>query len=138
MEVLLWIVIGLPTIALVAYLEDRRNNRKMNLIENLIQSKLKENGYIATNAIWYDSLYIATDLQKDKVVIIRYDEQGYKILNVQSIDAKLKNNHCIALKPQVADDSLQFKEALFYEFDFTGVNTIVPKPTFVNIPPASH
>ena len=65
-----------------------------------------------------------------------YDGVIYE--SVQSIDAKLSNNHCVALKPQVVDDSLQFKEALFYEFDFTGINTIVPKPTIVNIPPASH
>ena len=86
MEVLLWIIIGLPLLVLGAYLDDRRNKRKMNSINNLIQSKLKELGYVATNAIWNDSLYVATDVQKDKVVIIRYDKKECKILNVQSID----------------------------------------------------
>lgn len=40
--------------------------------------------------------------------------------SVQSIDPKVRNNHCVALTPQIADRCLCFKEALHYEFDYCG------------------
>ena len=49
--------------------------------------------------------------------------------SVQSVDPKLINNHCVALKPQVADNDLLFKEGLTYEFDYTTGNDIVPRLT---------
>ena len=49
--------------------------------------------------------------------------------SVQSVDPKLINNHCVALKPQVADNDLLFKEGLIYEFDYTTGNDIVPRLT---------
>lgn len=49
--------------------------------------------------------------------------------SVQSIDPKLVNNHCVALRPQVADNDLLFKEALIYEFDFEAGADVVPNLT---------
>lgn len=46
--------------------------------------------------------------------------------SVQSTDSKLINNHCVALKPQVADNDLLFKGGLIYEFDYTFGNEVVP------------
>lgn len=54
--------------------------------------------------------------------------------SVQSTDPKLKDNHCVALLPKVADTSLKFCEALQIEFDFNGGEIILPKPKQFNIP----
>lgn len=54
--------------------------------------------------------------------------------SVQSTDPKLKDNHCVALLPKIADTSLKFCEALQIEFDFNGGEIIIPKPKQFNIP----
>ena len=48
--------------------------------------------------------------------------------SVQSKDPKIRNNHCVALTPQIADRYLRFKEALHYEFDFCGDDTKFKSP----------
>lgn len=60
-----------------------------------------------------------------------YDGVIYE--SVQSVDSKLVNNHCVAIKPQVADNYLQFQEALLYEFDYVGPNVEIYKPKTINI-----
>ena len=83
MELLLWIVIGIPLLVLGAYLDDRRRQRKDNDIKKLIQPELKNRNFTASNSVWKDSLYIATDLQKDEIIIIKYNQDDCKVLDVQ-------------------------------------------------------
>ena len=91
MELLLWIVIGIPLLVLAAYLDDRRRQRKDNDIKKLIQQELKNRNFTASNSVWENSLYIATDLQKDEIIIIKYNQNDCKVLDVQLISFHTTN-----------------------------------------------
>ena len=91
MELLLWIVIGIPLLVLGAYLDDRRRQRKDNDIKTLIQQELKNRNFTASNSVWENSLYIATDLQKDEIIIIKYNQDDCKVLDVQLISFHTTN-----------------------------------------------
>ena len=54
--------------------------------------------------------------------------------SVQSTDSKLINNHCVAFKPQVADNFLKFRDALLLEFDYTGSDVKIPTPKRISVP----
>ena len=77
---------------------------------------------------WISAIFTEWILSKSQT----YDGIIYE--SVQSIDAKLTNNHCVAIKPQVADEYLQFNEALLLEFDFTGLELRLPKLRSIKIP----
>lgn len=85
MELLLFIFIGIPLLALGAYLDSKRNQRKDNNLNNLIQQELNGRNLTVSNIIWDNSLYIATDLHKDKIIIIKYEKEKCQILDVQLI-----------------------------------------------------
>lgn len=89
MELFVVIFICIPLLVLGAYLDDvyndKRRQRKDNAINKLIQQELNERNFIASNIIRNNSLYIATDLHKDKIIIIKYNEEKSKILDVQLI-----------------------------------------------------
>ena len=85
MELLLLIFIGIPLLVLGAYLDDKLRQRRDNTINKLIQQELNERNFTASNIIRDNSLYIATDLYKDKIIIIKYNEEKNKILDVQLI-----------------------------------------------------
>lgn len=94
MELLFWILIGVPLIILGAYLDDKRRQRKENDINKLVQQELNKRNFTASNGIWENSLYIATDLQKDEIIIIKYNEKECIILDVQLINFHTTNFLC--------------------------------------------
>lgn len=109
MELLLWIIIGVPLLILGAYLDDRRRKQKENNINELIQQELKNRNFTASNIIWEEDLYIATDLQKDEIIIIKYNQDNGKVLNVQLISfhttkflsngIQINGEHCFIYSP---------------------------------------
>ena len=61
-------------------------------------------------------------------LVNRLGYNGVIYESVQSTDPKLKNNHCVALRPDIADKHLQFKKAFHFEFDFCGDTVeLIPK-----------
>ena len=91
MELLFWIFIGIPLLALGAYLDGKRGQRKDNNLNKLIQQELDKRYFTASNNIWANSLYIATDLQKDEIIIIKYNKEECQILDVQLINFHTTN-----------------------------------------------
>ncbi|MBQ5692806.1 MAG: hypothetical protein IIV72_05090 [Alistipes sp.] len=91
MELLFWIFIGIPLLALGAYLDGKRGQRKDNNLNKLIQQELDKRNFTASNNIWANSLYIATDLQKDEIIIIKYNKEECQILDVQLINFHTTN-----------------------------------------------
>lgn len=86
MELLIFILVGIPLIFIGAHLEDKRRKRKNDGIQTLIQQELNKRNFKGTNCIWENYIYVATDLQKDEIIIIKYDIDNCKLLDVRSIN----------------------------------------------------
>ena len=68
------------------------------------------------------------------ILSLKHSYDGIIYESVQSIDPQLVNNHCVALKPQVADNFLKFRDALLLEFDYTGSDVKIPTPNKIFVP----
>lgn len=61
-------------------------------------------------------------------LVNRLGYNGVIYESVQSTDSQLRNNHCVALRPGIADIYLQFQNAIHFEFDFCGGTVqLIPK-----------
>jgi hypothetical protein len=77
---------------------------------------------------WFSAIFT------EWILSLRDSYDGIIYESVQSTDSKLINNHCVALKPQVADNFLKFREALLFEFDYTGSEVKIPIPKQILVP----
>lgn len=76
----------------------------------------KEEGY------WISAIFT------EWILSLKDSYDGIIYESVQSIDSKLINNHCVALRPQVADNFLKLRDAQLLEFDYAGLEVIIPPP----------
>ncbi len=98
MEIFLLIIVAISLLALGVYLDDRRSKRKEDCRITSIQQELKKRNFNATNDIKLESLYVATDLQKDEIIIVKYDYDNCKVSDVRQIHFHTTNFFCNGIK----------------------------------------
>ncbi len=86
------LIVGVPLLLFAVYLEGKRYENQ-EFLQNLINNEVLKRNFKASNIIWYDPYYIATDLDKDKILIITHNNK--EILNFKILDfhtTKFLNN----------------------------------------------
>ena len=76
------IVIGI-VVLICCIISSRRENAA---IRDLINNELENRHLQCTNTVWLNSMYYASDLQKDKIINIKYNKSAGTIIDVNTID----------------------------------------------------
>lgn len=104
-----------------------------NKASNVVDFQRLINGEF-TKQVKNEEGYWISAIFTEWILSLRDSYDGIIYESVQSTDSKLINNHCVALRPEVADNFLKFREALLFEFDYTDSKVKIPIPKQILVP----